>query len=165
MKTCLSVLGFNDLVDIIISKSDITCLKLYFDDFFTSYKLLSELSDKGVRATGTIRETRIANATKKIINSKDIKKEERGTFNFCSDGKVYVAKWHDNSIVTIASNWENHEPVYKVRRRFKGGENKFHSRILYGPTIKEWAVSTKWIDLLNFIVKVYWLKSDIGHFS
>ena len=96
----------------------------YFANFFTSYKLLSELSDKGVKATGTIRETRIANATKKIINSKDIKKEERGTFNFCSDEKVYLAKWHDNSIVTIASNWENHEPVYKVRRRFKRGENQ-----------------------------------------
>ena len=94
----------NDLVDVIISKSDITSHELYFDNFFTTYKLLSELSDKGVRATGTVRETRIANATKKIISSKDLKKEEKGTFDFCSDGKVYVAKWHDNSIVTIANN-------------------------------------------------------------
>ena len=114
----------NDLVDVIISKSDITCYELYFDNFFTSYKLLSELSDKGVRATGTVRETRIANATKKIISSKDLKKEERGTFDFCSDGKVYVAKWHDNSIVTIANNWENHQPVHKARRRVKGGEKQ-----------------------------------------
>ena len=94
----------NDLVDVIISKSDITCHELYFDNFFTSYKLRSELSDKGVRTTGTVRETRIANATKKIISSKDLKKEERGTFEFCFYGKVYVAKWHNNSIVTIASN-------------------------------------------------------------
>ena len=114
----------NNLVDIIISKSDITGHELYFDNFFTSYKLLSELSDKGVRATGTVRETRIANATKKIISSKDLKKEERGTFDFCSDGKVYFAKWHDNSIVTIASNLENHQPVHKARRRVKGGEKQ-----------------------------------------
>ena len=66
----------NDLLDVIISKSDITCDELYFGYFFTSYKLLSELSDKHVRATGTVRETRIANETKKIISSKDLKKEE-----------------------------------------------------------------------------------------
>ena len=65
----------NDLLDVIISKSDITCHELYFGHFFTSYKLLSELSDKDVRATGTVRETRIANETKKIISSKDLQKE------------------------------------------------------------------------------------------
>ena len=72
----------NDLLDVIISKSDITCHELYFDNFFTSYKLLSELSDKGVRATGTVRETRIANATKRLLAARisKKKKEELSTF-------------------------------------------------------------------------------------
>ena len=114
----------NDLVDIVTTNSDITCHELYFDNFFTSYSLLSDLSNKGIRATGTLRETRIAHATKKLVSSKDLKKKERGTFDFCSDGNVFVAKWHDNAIVTIASNWENHLPVRKVRRRVKGGEKQ-----------------------------------------
>ena len=38
----------NNLLDVIISKLGTTCQQLYFDSFFTSYKLLSELSDKGV---------------------------------------------------------------------------------------------------------------------
>ena len=114
----------NGMVDVIMANTDITCHELYFDNFFTSYNLLSELGDKSVRATGTVRETRTSNATKKLICSKILKKKERGAFDYCSDGKVYVAKWHDNSIVTIASNWENHEPVHKVRRRVKGGEKQ-----------------------------------------
>ena len=96
----------------------------YVDNFFTSYKLLSELSDKGVSANGTASKTRFANSTKKIISSKHLKKEEKGTFDFCSDRKFYVAKWHDNSMVTIASYWENHETVHKVRRRVNGGEKQ-----------------------------------------
>ena len=141
----------NDLLDVIISKSDITCHELYFDNFFTSYKLLCELSDKGVKATGTVRETRIANATKKIISSKDLKKEERGTFDFCSDGKVYVAKWHDNSIVTIASNWENHQPVHKTRRRVKGGEKQVSQPQL----VCTYNKGMGGVDLMNRLAKFY----------
>ena len=114
----------NSMIDVIISNSDITCHQLYFDNFFTSYRLLSELSEKSVRATGTVRENRTANATKTLISHKNLKKEERGTFDYCSDGKIYVAKWHDNSIVTIASSWESHEPVHKTRRRAKGEEKQ-----------------------------------------
>ena len=25
---------------------------------------------------------------------------------------MYIAKWHDNSVVTIACNWESHIPVF-----------------------------------------------------
>ena len=60
---------------------------------------------------------------KKLLAAR-ILKTKRETFDFCSDGKVYFAKWHDNSIVTISSNWENHEPGYKARRRVKEGEKQ-----------------------------------------
>ena len=45
---------------------------------------------------------------------------ERGSFGFFSDGKVYIAKWHDNAVVSNASNWETHAPVHTVKRRVKG---------------------------------------------
>ena len=47
-------------------------------------------------------------------------------------GKVYIAKWHDNSVVNIASNWETHEPVRKVKRRIKGGAKEVTQPHLIG---------------------------------
>ena len=57
----------------------------------------------------------------KMISSKQLQKQERGCFKYCCNGTVYIAKWHDNSVVTIASNWKSHTPVHKIRRRVKGG--------------------------------------------
>ena len=120
----------NDLLDVIISKSDITCHELYFDNFFTSYKLLSELSDKGVRATGTVRETRIANATKKIISSKDLKKEERGTVRY--DGIDHTLGSTSQGRCKVCSkNTKNICKKCNVRLHAKRGKlcfEKYHSK-------------------------------------
>ena len=55
-----------------------------------------------------------------MISSKQLQKQEYECFEYCCDGTVYIVKWHDNSVVTIASNWESHIPVYKIRRQVKG---------------------------------------------
>ena len=49
--------------------------------------------------------------------------ERKEFLKYCCDATLYMytAKWHDNSVVTIANNWECHIPVYKVRRRVKRG--------------------------------------------
>ncbi|KRZ75222.1 PiggyBac transposable element-derived protein 3 [Trichinella papuae] len=47
-------------------------------------------------------------------------KKTRGSFDYRNDGKVYVAKWHDKSLVTVASNWQTHNPLHKCKRRIKG---------------------------------------------
>ena len=82
---------------------------------------MSDLAKIDVRATGTIRENRTGTIrNQKMISSKQLKKQERGCSKYCCDGTVYISKWHDNSVVTIASNWESHIPVHKVRGRVKG---------------------------------------------
>ena len=55
-----------------------------------------------------------------MISSKQLQKQEYGCFEYCCDGTVYIVKWHDNSVVTIASNWESHTSVHKVRCQVKG---------------------------------------------
>ena len=82
---------------------------------------MSNLAKIDVRVTGTIKENRTASASQKMINSKQLQKQERGCLEYCCDGTVYIAKWHDNSVVTIASNWESYTPVPKLRRRVKEG--------------------------------------------
>jgi len=74
--------------------------------------------------TGAIRENRTGGAKQKLLGSKEIQNKERGDFYYCTDGKVFVAKWHDNSTVTMASNWETHSPLHKVSRRVKGGKKE-----------------------------------------
>lgn len=124
MKQPLGTRVVMEKVDIIACKSSVTCHQLYFDNFFTSYDLMTELANRKMKATGTVRENRTAGATKAITSTKDLQKKGRGTYDYCSDGKVYVAKWNDNSVFAVASNWETHNPIHKVKRRVKGGEKE-----------------------------------------
>ncbi|KAH9381328.1 hypothetical protein HPB48_011756 [Haemaphysalis longicornis] len=52
--------------------------EVYFDNFFTSHSRLMKLADQGMRATGTVRETRTGGCPLKSV--KEVGKEERGTF-------------------------------------------------------------------------------------
>ena len=33
---------------------------------------------------------------------------------------LYIAKWHDNSVINMASHWETYESVHKVRWMIRG---------------------------------------------
>ena len=47
----------NNMVDVITANSSALLHELYFDNFFTSYSLMSDLAKIDVQATGTIRKT------------------------------------------------------------------------------------------------------------
>ena len=81
---------------------------------------MSILACQSIRAVGTVRENRINHATNNMKTNKELKKSGRGSYDYRSDGLVYVAKWNDNSIVTICSNYSTHFPVHKCKRRVKG---------------------------------------------
>ena len=82
------------MVSITSENLDVLNHKLYFDNFFTSYELMSELAEKYVHTTGTIRENRTGGTKQKLMGYKELQ----------TDGKVFVAKWHNNFVVTMASN-------------------------------------------------------------
>ena len=90
---------------------------VFFDNFFTSYDLLSELARQNTRACGTVRENR----TKKcpLISKKEMEKKDRGTFDYRSDGSILCTRWHDNNIVTVASNYYGVTPLQKCERNVK----------------------------------------------
>jgi len=78
--------------------------QLFFDNFFTSIRLLNTLSDMSIGATGTVR----VNRTEKcpVTPPEQLKKAPRGTFDYRHDRTTgtLVVRWHDNSVVTVASN-------------------------------------------------------------
>lgn len=85
--------------------------EIYFDNFFTSPSLLSQLRQLGFRATGTIRERRAQKAP--FIDNSAMKKKPRGYHEVCfeRDHNICAIKWHDNSPVCIASNFEGPLPA------------------------------------------------------
>ena len=137
---------------------------LYFDKFFTSYGLKSDLTKIDVRATGMIRENKTAGANQKIISLKRLQKQERECFKYCCDGAVYIAKSHDNSVVTIARNWESHAPVHKVKRRVKRGVKNVPQPHLINSYNKGMGASISWIACWKLSAYQYVIKNGNCHF-
>lgn len=90
--------------------------QVFFDNFFTTYDLLVDLRKLGYRATGTVRENR----TKKypLKSTKVMKKESRAAFDYRYDknNEVLLVRWKDNSVCTIATNFDTIEPMGTVKR-------------------------------------------------
>ena len=100
--------------------SDTTFHQLFFDNFFTSYNLIKRLTSQAVKATGTNRENRTNSTTKNMTSHKGLKKTRRGSLDYRCDGEVYIAKWNDNCIIHICSNYSTHLPLQKCKRNVKG---------------------------------------------
>ncbi len=62
--------------------------ELYIDNLFTSYNLMVELQEMGIRATGTVRANRVNKCP--LMDDKQIKKKNRGFLDYRGDGKVIV---------------------------------------------------------------------------
>ena len=86
----------NAMFDIV--ENNLTSKRLfYFYNFFTSYQLLADLSIGDVKAVGTVRENRTAAAAAEDMKAKSVmKKSDRVTCDYRSDGKVFFCKWNDN---------------------------------------------------------------------
>lgn len=94
---------------------------LFFDNYFTSYDLLLQLRNLGIRATGTVRENRLKLAKDSL---KDISKQERGEFDYVSDENVVACRWLNCKVVCLSSNFESVQPVHYCMRRVCGSKNK-----------------------------------------
>lgn len=96
---------------------------VYFDNFFTSHKLMIKLSENGFHATGTVREQRLI--ASELEDTKSLQKKERGVFDWRFDNanNILAVKWNDNSVVTLATNFETVEPLLSAKR-FSRSEKK-----------------------------------------
>ncbi|XP_055910405.1 piggyBac transposable element-derived protein 2-like [Eupeodes corollae] len=83
------------------------------------------LRDQNVGGTGIVRENRLENC--KLPSSKGMRKKPRGELCHQMSSEIIAAKWHDNSVVTIASNCHYWNPIIKVNRI--GFINKKRSKI------------------------------------
>lgn len=102
-----------DLLTVIKCPSDHI---IYFDNYFTSHRLMNVLREKGFRATGTVRDNRTKNCPLKP--PKEMKKEERGSFvsQYDEKNRLLFVRWMDNSVVTMCTNHDAVYPTNLVKR-------------------------------------------------
>lgn len=109
-------LGENVVLDLLSVVRQPSAHRVFFDNFFSSYKLLSLLKERGFYATGTIRENRTCNSTMDSV--KNMKKKDRGTYDFSfeKEQQILLVRWNDNSVVTVATNNCSIEPLVGAKR-------------------------------------------------
>lgn len=89
---------------------------LFFDNFFTSFRLLEALKRQGHDGTGTVRADRVEDAP--LPNAKSMKKEPRGTYHQLTDADtgITLVRYHDNNVFTMASTSAGVAPTGKAKR-------------------------------------------------
>lgn len=135
----------NCMVQIALDNSTASAHDFFFDNFFTSYELIKVLSTKNIKATGTIRENQTAQAELSL-------KKNRGYFEYCSDGTVFIVRWNDNSVVSVASNCLTHEPVTTASRCVNGASNV---QITLPHLIKYYNEGMGGVDLMDRLLSSY----------
>ena len=90
--------------------------KIYGDRFFSSVKLTEILKSEGIGYTGTVKSNRTEKAP--LIDSKEMAKRPRGSFDFCLKQREGIAltTWNDNTVVSLVSTVDLVMPIVKATR-------------------------------------------------
>jgi hypothetical protein len=90
---------------------------LFFDNYFTSYPLMTYLKSKNINACGTV------NLTRKFLPAlKNDKHLTLGEYDWSIDEEsTSIVKWRDKRIVSLLSNFHNPTETTQVQRRCKDG--------------------------------------------
>lgn len=89
---------------------------IFIDNFFTSFRLLDQLANNNIQATGVVRSNRLGSCT--VESGKTLEKQKRGFFTQRTDQSnvLTVVGWNDNRAVYVASNAIGSRPVSQVLR-------------------------------------------------
>lgn len=97
---------------------------VFFDNYFSTFDLLVTLKEKGIKATGTIRENRLRKCP--LPTNKDFGKKQRGVYDwrFDTQNEIVCVRWKDNSVCTMISNYDSIQPIKKIKRWSKEAKKK-----------------------------------------
>lgn len=129
--------------------------RLFFDNYFTSLRLLEYLAKEGILSLGTVRRNRIPDC--KLSSEKIIMKKERGySEEYVADVNgidVSIVSWKDNKIVNLASTFAGQKPETEVRRWDK--QNSRYVNIKRPNVVGEYNRHMGGVDLLDSIMGIY----------
>ena len=97
-------LTMRSVFDCVAEIDDWSDKEVYFDNWFSSYKLINVLTNHVIAATGTVSVDRCGDAP--TVAKKDMGKKKRGTIASCQEKKtgISVVQWTDNGPVAVISN-------------------------------------------------------------
>ena len=142
----------NHMVQIMKDNSHVQHHQLFFDNFFSSYQLMYSLAAQNMRAAGTICENRTAGANCKLQSTKDLKAAGRENYDIVCDRTVFVLKWTDNAVVSLASNYLTEQPMQQTTRRVKGNSNV---SVPQPHIVRRYNESMGGVDLLDRLLSSY----------
>ena len=121
---------------------------LYFDNFFTSLRLLENLKLQNIKACGTIRPDRAG------IPSDFAKKNrmQRGDCKSIITSNSIVFIWMDTKHVFLASNYHKDNEVVSISRRLQNGQR---TTIACPTAIKDYNQFSHGVDLFNQRISCY----------
>ncbi|CAG4964815.1 unnamed protein product, partial [Parnassius apollo] len=129
--------------------------QLYFDNYFTSLRLLEYLAKEGIYSLGTVRRNRIPDC--KLQQEKEIMKKERGySEEYVADVNgidVSTVAWKDNKIVVLASTFAGQKPEADVRRWDK--QKSKYVTIKRPYVVGEYNRHMGGVDLIDSIMGIY----------
>lgn len=114
-----SDLGLGEHVVLSLSSNIQPGSQLYFDNYFTSTRLMEGLARKSILAVGTVR-----------VNRKDLPEEikkdnklKKGDYIWRSKGPVTAYQWRDTKNVHVLSNFHYPEDTEVVSRKLSNGSS------------------------------------------
>ncbi|XP_076036256.1 uncharacterized protein LOC143022126 isoform X1 [Oratosquilla oratoria] len=131
---------------------------LYFDNWFSSLRLVIELHKKGIYSLGIVRQNRLKGC--RFTDDKNMRKIGRGTYEEkCAtvEGvEVDVLKWFDTKCVTFVSTYAAGEPYGIVERWNK--KDKQYDEVPCPNVVLEYNKFMGGVDLLDGLVAYYRIK-------
>lgn len=136
--------------------------KIFIDNWFTSFALLSHLKEIGLLATGTVRIARMPGC--KLKSDNELKREGRGSYDFVTEENrnIIITKWFDNKAVHIASTYIGTTPVESVKR-WSLSEKKY-IEIQRPALVKEYNLYMGGVDLNDMLVSLYRIKIGVKRY-
>ncbi len=124
--------------------------KVFFDNFFTTFSLMSVLSQKKISASGTMRLNRLKKCP--LPKKEEAAKKARGSMEFRSNQDFSVIQWVDNNVVYMASTFEK-SSVGTVRRYSQ--KRKEYLNIPIPTSIQTYNRNMGGVDLMDQSISTY----------
>lgn len=142
-----------DVVVKLLQKSNVPShegYKVFFDNYFTSVKLLDHLHSKGICATGTVRENRLLNCP--LPKKEAFNKKPKYSHQYSSSSSVMVMKYKDNNVVSIATNYD--APTIGSRKKYST-EKKGNVTVPQPQIVHHYNLYMGGVDMLDKMVALY----------
>ncbi|XP_028396032.1 piggyBac transposable element-derived protein 2-like [Dendronephthya gigantea] len=127
--------------------------KVFADNFFSNFAMVSELEKRGLHYVGTINSNRLHGAPLK--SEKELKKEGRGAHDSVVETtkNLSLVRWFDNKCVTMISSYIGAEEVDSVRRYDRS--KKEHVNVERPSLIGVYNKSMGGVDLMDMLCTLY----------